>query len=250
MDLSLINGGLVFAVLLAISLGALLKGMTGMGLPMFAVPALATMTSVENAVVLMIIPGIAANLWLVVTHRRYARLLKEHLPFLVCGFAGGFFGTWLLQVTGDRMLKILLATWLGVYLVQYFMKKEPLGMFGANPNAGYPLGFAAGTIQGATGISAQVVAPYFYARGLLQQPYAFAVAFAFLILGGSQLAGAASFDLFTMNRIQLSLLALIPTLVFTWVGTRMSHKLSADAFRRILLVTFVLMEVKLIVDIL
>jgi hypothetical protein len=40
MDLSLVSTGLLLAVLAAISLGALLKGMTGLGLPLFAVPAL------------------------------------------------------------------------------------------------------------------------------------------------------------------------------------------------------------------
>ena len=61
MDLIPMDSGLLAAVLVAISIGALLKGMTGLGLPLFAVPALATFTSVEEAVVLMIIPGIGAK---------------------------------------------------------------------------------------------------------------------------------------------------------------------------------------------
>ena len=40
------NAGLLLAVLTAISLGALFKGITGLGLPLFAVPALAVLTSV------------------------------------------------------------------------------------------------------------------------------------------------------------------------------------------------------------
>ncbi len=97
MDLSLVSPGLLLAVLATISLGGLLKGMTGLGLPIFAVPALAAITSVEDAVVLMIFPGIGANLWLVISHRRYRYLLREHVPFLATGFAGGLLGTWLLQ---------------------------------------------------------------------------------------------------------------------------------------------------------
>ena len=82
MDLSLVNTGLLLAVLAAISLGALLKGMTGLGLPLFAVPALAVITSVEEAVVLMVFPSLGSNLWLVVSHRQDRHLLREHLPFL------------------------------------------------------------------------------------------------------------------------------------------------------------------------
>jgi hypothetical protein len=92
--------------LVAISFGALIKGMTGLGLPLFAVPAIAMMTSVEEAVVLMIIPGLGSNLWLV--------------------------------------------------------------------------GGTAGTIQGATGVSAHIVAPYYHGRNVPPEAYAFLVAFSFL----------------------------------------------------------------------
>ena len=79
--------------------------MTGLGLPLFAVPALATITSVEEAVILMIIPGLGSNLWLVTNHRRFAPLLRRHLPFLAAGFLGGLVGTYMLIVVDERWLK-------------------------------------------------------------------------------------------------------------------------------------------------
>ncbi len=85
MDWSSVSIWLIVAVLSVISMGALLKGMTGLGLPLFAVPAIATLTSVEEAVVLMIIPGLGSNIWLVVNHRQFAALLRNHRPFLVAG---------------------------------------------------------------------------------------------------------------------------------------------------------------------
>ncbi len=106
MDLGLVSPGLWLAVLAAISLGGLLKGMTGLGLPLFAVPALAAITSVEDAVVLMVFPSVGANLWLVINHRRYRNLLREHLPFLVTGFIGGLLGTGLLVLISDRVQQI------------------------------------------------------------------------------------------------------------------------------------------------
>jgi len=65
MDLSWANSGLLAAALLAIGIGSLAKGITGVSLPILAVPVLASFTSVEEAVVLMLLPGIAANGWLV-----------------------------------------------------------------------------------------------------------------------------------------------------------------------------------------
>ncbi len=249
MELSLFSNSILMGILIAIALGALLKGMTGLGLPMFAVPALASFTSVEEAVVLMIIPGIAANLWLVINHRRHRHLLREHLPFLISGFVGGLIGSAALVLIDDRWLKLFLVVWLGLYLIQYFVANGSTKIFAARGNAGYVLGLTGGTLQGSTGISAQVVAPYYHARGLAREGYAFAVAFTFLLFSVAQVAATTSLDLMSAARFQLSLIALVPTLMFTWLGIKLARKVSHALFNRILLVTFVLMELKLIADI-
>jgi uncharacterized protein len=249
MDVIPIDIGLVVFVLAAISLGGLFKGMTGLGLPMFAVPALAAVTSVEDAVVLMIIPGLAANLWMVHSHGQFASLLKEHLPFLITGFLGAIAGTGLLIILDDRWLKLILATWLALYLLQYFLKDNSLSMFRGRGRFAYVLGAVAGTIQGAAGISAQIVAPYYHGRSLVPAAYAFLVTFTFLLFGTAQTATAFATGLFTQQRFGLGLLALIPALAFTHVGIRCAKRVSQQTFDRILLVTFCLMEIKLVVDI-
>lgn len=250
MDLNPMEPGLLAAVLVAISIGALLKGMTGLGLPLFAVPALSTITSVEEAVVLMIIPGIGANLWLVISHRRYRSLLREHLPFLFSGFVGGIAGTVLLVIVGDRWLKILLASWLALYLLQYFLAKNSMEIFRGRGSAAYGLGLAGGAIQGATGISAQIVAPYYHGRALAPAAYAFLVTSTFLLFSSAQITAAVGANLMTPERLQLSLAALVPTLIFTRIGISLAGIMSQEVFNKILLVAFCLMEIKLIFDVL
>ena len=250
MDLIPMQTGLIIFVLAAISLGSLFKGMTGLGLPMFAVPALAAVASVEEAVVLMIIPGLGANLWMVMSHRQFRSLLKEHIPFLVMGFVGGILGTSLLLVLDDRWLKAILATWLALYLLQYFFTKNSLSLFRGRGRFAYVLGAAAGTIQGASGISAQIVAPYFHGRSLVPAAYAFLVSSAFLVLGSAQTTAAFATGLMTEERLLLGLAALVPTLFFTRIGIKLAGIASQATFNRILLVTFCLMEIKLVMDIL
>ena len=250
MGLIPIDSGLLIAVLVAISIGALLKGMTGLGLPLFAVPALATITSVEEAVILMIIPSVGANLWLVFSHRQHRPLLREHLPFLGSGFIGGIAGTALLIFVDDRWLKLLLATWLALYLIQYFLAKNSLAVFRGRGRIAYVLGFTGGTIQGATGISAQIVAPYYHGRLLAPAAYAFLVTFTFLLFAVGQITAALGTDLLTPERLQLSVVALVPTLIFTRIGISLAGVMSQGVFNKILLVTFCLMEIKLIIDVL
>lgn len=250
MDPGLINTWLIAAVLLAISLGALFKGMTGIGLPIFAVPAIAMITSVEEAVILMIIPGLAANMWLVARHRRFFSLLREHYRFLLAGFIGGILGTVFLARVDDRWLKLLLAGWLALYLIQYVLGDLFRQLFRSRGKAAIVFGLTAGTLQGATGMSAHVVAPYFHDRNISPEGYALLVTSAFLIFSVAQFSTSVATGLFTPERLLVSAIALLPTLFFTRVGISMGGMISATTFNRILLATFVAMEMKLLADVL
>ena len=71
----------------------------------------------------------------------------------------------------------------------------------------------------------------------------------FLVLGISQTATAFATELFTAERLQLGLIALVPALLFTRIGIRFAQRVSQETFNTILLITFSLMEVKLVIDI-
>jgi len=248
-DADLISVGLLASAVFAIGIGALAKGITGVGLPILAVPVLASFTSVEEAVVLMVLPSIAANGWLVVTHRKWA-VLREHRGFLLFGLAGGILGTWLLSILDEHWRKLILAIWLGVYLLQYFSKQSYDRYFSGRGNLGSLLGVAAGTIQGASGISAPIVAPYFHANGLVRETYAFATASTFLLFSFAQIAAMSRLELLTTERLMIGLIAVVPTLLFTHLGIRWSRSISEKTFHNILLTLFVAMELKLVIDIL
>jgi len=248
-DTDLIGVGLLASAMFAIGLGALAKGITGVGLPLLAVPVLASFTSVEEAVVLMVLPSMAANGWLIVTHRKWA-VLREHRGFLLFGLAGGLLGTWLLSVLDDHWLKLILAIWLGVYLLQYFSKQSYDRYFSGRGGLGSLLGVTAGTIQGASGISAPIVAPYFHANGLVRETYAFATASTFLLFSFAQIAAMSRLELLTTERLMIGLIVVVPTLLFTQLGIHWSRSISEKAFHNILLTLFIAMELKLVIDIL
>lgn len=249
MDFASIDPWLVALALTAILLGALIKGMTGLGLPLLAVPAIASFTSVEEAVVLMIIPTFGSNLWLVGTHRKFVSLLSGHYPFVIAGVTGAIIGTFVLTAVDDRWLKLTLAVWLAIYLIQFATGNTLRTVFQAKGAMAAGVGLTAGTIQGATGVSAHIVAPYFHGRKLAPEAYAFLIACAFLSFSVAQLAAAAGTQLFTAERLAIGLIALVPALVFTRVGIGLAGKISEAHFQKILLAVLILMEFKLIADV-
>ncbi len=64
----------------SLAIGGLSKGLTGLGLPAFAIPVMAMFIGVERAVVMLVIPSIVLNGQLVWSHRDCVRDLPE-LPF-------------------------------------------------------------------------------------------------------------------------------------------------------------------------
>ncbi len=131
-------------------------------------------------------------------------------------------GTILLIVVDDRWLKLVLAAWLALYLIQYFLGDIFAPLFRARGILAALVGATGGTIQGATGVSAHVVAPYFHDPAIKPEAYAFLVASAFLVFSVAQMSTAIGTGLFTPDRLALSFAALIPTLVFTKIGISMA----------------------------
>ncbi len=249
MDLAAIGLLPMLFILATLAFGALIKGVTGLGLPVFAIPVLALFVSVESAVVIMALPSLVANILLVIAHRKQVVLMGSHRAFLVLGFVGALFGTWFLKNIDDQVLRAVLATWLGVYLIQHFTGQAKSGVFSGKRGFSGPLGFAAGALQGTTGISAPIIAPYFHAHGLSLAAYAFAVAFAFALFAVAQLSAMTTVKLLTPTLLLYSVLATVTTMIFIPLGVKFSGRLTREAFDKFLPLLFVLIEVKLLYDI-
>ena len=249
MDFATIGWLPVIIILTTISIGAFMKGVTGLGLPIFAIPALAMFVPVENAVVIMALPSLLANIWLIAVHREHLPVMQKHLAFLISGFIGALLGTWFLANIDDSLLRIVLAGWLGLYLIQYYAGWSTSSKYSDKLAVAGTLGLAAGTLQGTTGISAPIIAPYYHARGLTLSAYAFAVACTFALLSVAQLSVMTTTDLFTPTLLGYSVLATVTTLTFVPIGVRVGKKLRQATFDRLLPLVFVLIEIKLIYDI-
>src|SRR6218665_2005080 len=102
---------------LALAAGAVVKGASGMGLPLIALPVLTSVFGLQHAVGLMTIPLIVTNFWQVWRFRSEARQPRlAFMPwFLVGGAVGIVIGTWALTTLPERVLVLSLGLILLVY---------------------------------------------------------------------------------------------------------------------------------------
>ncbi|MEC9022206.1 MAG: sulfite exporter TauE/SafE family protein [Pseudomonadota bacterium] len=233
-------------VLVAIALGAYLKGAIGLGLPLIAVPTMANFLGVEHAIVVLTIPVVASNIWICLRYRK----IRYEVPFLKISlfFAGlgVLCGTTLLAFLSDSALITLLIVWLGLYLFTITIKPDFKLTDGVARFLAPIFAMAGGTCQGATGIAGPIIATWIHAYRLEKKTYVFAVSILFLIISGTHVLAVGSFGLYTQERLIQGVLALIPTILFTQIGMWTTPYISPKWFNRAVIGVIFAMWIKLI----
>ena len=233
-------------VFVAISIGAFSKGAVGIGLPMISIPILAGFIGVEHAVVVMTIPVWISNLLIVWSYRRLAKLMPGLWLALICAAAGAILGAYGLVVLDERVLLWVMTIWLAVYLIHRAISPD-FRLEGRAAQIASPiLAASAGIAQGATGMSGPFIATWIHSYRLQAETYVFGVSALFLAVSSGHLAGVSGFGLFDQERLLQGVLALIPVVIFVRLGMRTTRLMSPKLFDRLILGLIVVMELKLV----
>jgi uncharacterized protein len=238
----------VIIITVAMAIGSFVKGATGQGLPQIAIPVMATFLGVEAAVVIMTIPGIVTNSWLMWKHRHHFSGTRDLPVLLVTGTAGVVAGTILLDSLNDDVLSLTLASVIVGYAVIFFthpsLRLEPE----VTRYTSAPLGVASGVLQGATGGSGPLLATYLHGYRLDKQVYVISITTIFQVFAVVQSVTLVGVGLYTTELFLLSLLSLIPIMAMLGVGVRLTDRISRRTFDLIVLAVLLATAVKLIFD--
>lgn len=235
-------------IVVAIGIGSFIKGATGSGLPQIAIPVIATFLGVERAVVIMAIPGVAANAWMVWANRGGFRVSRDLPSLLVTGVIGSVIGTVALKTLDGRLLSVVLALIIIGYVVLSTFKPDFTFRPQLTRYSSPPVGLVAGGLQGATGISGPLLTTYIHGFGLAPQGYLFSISVLFVVFSIVQVVTLFGIGLYTQPRVVESLLAMVPIAILLPLGTRAARRLSAEAFKRVILLLLVATACKLIYD--
>jgi uncharacterized membrane protein YfcA len=238
----------IMVMVLALGAGAVVKGASGMGLPLIALPVITAFFGLQHAIGLMVIPLIATNAWQVWRFRREAGNPRlAFMPvFLVAGALGIGLGTWALTSLPERLLVL----GLGCLLLTYVALRL------ATPHWSLPLplakrlapftGIGGGILQGATGVSGPIGMTYIHAMALDRDAMVFAVSAMFFVLAAVQLPSLWVAGVLQPEWMLQGVFALMPVFLLMpvgqWVGTRLSRR----AFDRMILVFLAAIGLKMV----
>jgi len=223
-------------ILVVIAVAYTVKGVAGMGGPLLAVPFIASITSVEHAVVVLSLANMVSNGWLVWEHRSGAEGTSFVLnPFLVVGTAATVAGTWLLTEIDDRILSVVIAIVIVGYIWRYLADPE----FGLNHETARrmaaPMGLIGGGLLGATGTAGPLIATFLHSLRMRRSSLVYMLSLTFLVFGMIQLGTLVLLGAFTPERTLQAVFAIAPVVVMTAVGIRLGRRLDQKVFELIVL---------------
>jgi uncharacterized membrane protein YfcA len=230
----------------ALALGGIIKGATGAGAPIVAVPVMAMTFGVEIAVVTFTVPSLIMNLMQGWQFRAHALPPLFTWSYALAGAAGAIIGTWLLATVTPELLLLAVA---GVVLVYIAFRLSVPGWglsFAAAARLVAPVGVVAGILQGATGVSAPVSITFLNAMRLERPVFIATISIFFVMMSAVQVPALVWLGLMDWTRFGYALAALVPLLAFMPVGNYLARHVSRQVFDRVILGLLAIVSVRLI----
>ena len=236
-----------------ILLGGLVKGLNGFGYAVVSTTLLATVMPAQQAVTLMIIPLILANIHILkeVTRRELQNCIERFGPYIITAVAGVTAGTLLI----DFIPQNLLSKAIGLFTLLFVASKiEPisdlfdsgLNYCAENPRIEPVLGILSGTVFGSTNIGVPFVA-YFQQIGLEKKKFATMIALTVLLSSLIRIPLATYLGMYSgPQNILFSVLLAGPGLLGVETGIVLRKKIPEEYFYRASLLLMTVIGFKLL----
>jgi Predicted permeases len=233
-------------VTLALGLGAFVKGATGAGAPLIAVPIMSSFHDVTFAVVVMVLPNLALNISQTWSYRQ--NIQPRRIAILMClgALPGMAIGTWLLTRLPENALLLVLGTLLTVYIIQRLLDPKFRLPERIATRVSLPIGIAGGILQGTTGTSGPLAILFLSMQNLARPMFIGTISAFFLTNAVAQAPALWAEGLLTWRGLGLSALALAPVYLGLPLGNRFGKRLSPEAFNRWVLILLAILAVRLI----
>lgn len=229
----------------AIALGGVLKGATGAGAPVVAVPILAMLYDVPLAVTVFAVPNLLSNVWQGWRYRAHRLPGRFTLVYAGSGAAGAVAGTWMLARMPSAALLLLTAMAVFIFIAFRLMRPDWRLGFATARRLAAPVGVAAGVLQGAAGLSAPVSVTFLNAMKLERATFIPTISAFFATMSAVQLPLLAGYGLMTPTRFLYGLGALAVIMAALPVGEALARHVPARVFDRVILILLAVVALRL-----
>jgi len=227
-------------------LGGVVKGVIGLGLPMVAVPVLATFMDPKVAVALMTVPVLTSNVWIVGTSRQVRQLFARFWPVLITLVIFTFAGAQFFVKMDANLASIMVGV--GIVIVCLF-QAFPIKT-SVDPKhevwLGPVIGAAAGFMGGMTNYLAPLLIIYLMALRVQRDIFVFSMSL-FFVFGSAPLFGSLAVNhILDENVLVISAAATVFAIIGLQLGAALRRRVPQKTFEKILLAVLFLIGLNLI----
>ena len=235
----------VIIMIVAFALGGLVKGATGAGSPVIAIPVLTVFFDAKLAVAIMAVPNLFSNLVQIKQFRRSVENLTFSLKLSAFGTLGCLGGTLFFILTNTRVIELLVAIITVLYVVLSFKKNSKKLSQQIAKKLAPPIGLLGGFVQGTCGVSAPIALAFLNATGMKRVEFIFTISCFFGAMAAIQIVSLSFFNFMTWQLFLLGLLSLAPILLGMSLGDRLTKKISSQSFEKLILVFLILLSLQI-----
>ncbi|MSP35467.1 MAG: sulfite exporter TauE/SafE family protein [Limnohabitans sp.] len=237
MELSLSTDALLItaACAAAILFGGIVKGTLGVGLPLLAVPIMSLMIGSTQAIALVAVPVLVSNIWQAWQEASWKASLKRFWPLMLTQAIMTVIAVhWTLSFS-VKQLNMLVA--FAVVLAVVSMLFKPSFTIPADKErwTGALVGSVSGMLGGVSSLMGPILISYMLSLKMQRDEFVGAVSVIYLNAAWPLYLAMYSFGRMEVVDLGYSVLALVPMAIGLTTGQKLRHRISEEAFRKILL---------------
>ena len=234
---------------LIFTIASLLHGISGIGVTLVSTTALASMYSLQHAIILIIFPSLVLNLmtWLIGGGRSIAEnftyYLKHYWLLALMSLIGSILGVKLLLWVDNSYILMLLAVVIAFYVISNALGRRII--LPATTPVLIATGLIAGIIGGATNAMSTILLMYLLGSSDDKNTIAKVGNMCYLLGKVAQIIVLRE-TLIALPKSDWSLIALLTTvsLISLFVGIRLRHYLSQARFRQLVLLILTILGLR------
>ena len=227
---------IIIAILVAFSLGGILKGATGAGAPIITIPVIAAFYDVRIAVIIMVIPNLLTNIGQLYQFRKTILPKFFTLSFAIGGGIGAFLGTILLVNLSIKILTLSVAFIVIVYILLKLLVPSWKLTYEKAKKLVFLMGSLGGILQGTAGLSAPISITFLNSMKLERNQFIPTISVYFGVMSIFQMPTLYYYDFLNLEIILVSCISTLVLLSFMPIGSWIAKSVSKESFDKITLI--------------
>ena len=232
---------------LALFAGGAVKGLAGIGIPLVSLSLLSLFLPLADAVALLPLPMVAANLWQSLAGRHFVPTLRRFWPLVLAMFPGTVVGAHVLTALDSSSLNLLVGIFVVIFCLSSYANPAMRLPARLERGAGVVAGGLGGFMGGLSALFGPPLILYLASLRLDREAFVGTISSIYLCCSITLVLVFGSVGVMSRGQFVESSIACAPLLLGVWAGQRLRGRIREAVFTKLLLVVLLGAGVRLIV---